>query len=184
MVAVNVTVCCLAYVMGLLLTGLPWKVLGLPVGAIIMLVLGTIASRYPQRIGVKSRTWLLAGLCGFLAVLHFQMQLPQPGHEDVSRLVDETAEMQLFTIEGKIASPPRMTRSQRVQFELDAELAIAQASQAAKTSQKVSGTLYVTVPRSQDSQLYPGRTVRIQGSLYKPKVASNPGGFDFQQYLT
>ena len=148
-----------------------------------MLVLGAIASKSLQRIGIKSRTWLLAGLCGFLAVLHFQMQLPQPGQNDVSRLADESGEMQVFTVEGKIASPPRITRSQRVQFELDAGLAIGQVDQVAKIPQKVSGTLYVTVPRSQDSQLYPGRTVRIQGSLYKPKIASNPGGFDFQQYL-
>ena len=66
------TVYCLAYVMGLLLTGLPWKVLGLPVGAVIMLLLGAIASTYPliphsQKVGVKPRTWLLAGLCGFFS---------------------------------------------------------------------------------------------------------------------
>jgi competence protein ComEC len=188
MVAVNVTVCCLAYVMGLLLTGLPWKILGLPVGAVIMLLLGAIVSTYPliprfHKIGVKPRTWLLAGLCGFLAVLHFQMQLSQPSQNDISRLVDAAGDAQVFTIEGKIVSPPRITRSQRVQFELDVGLAIAQAGQAVKLPQKVSGKLYVTVPRSQDSQLYPGRTVRIQGSLYKPKIASNPGGFDFQQYL-
>jgi len=191
MIAVNVTVCCLAYVMGLLLTGLPWKVLGLPVGAVIMLLAGAIASISSQGIvarlmprframGIKSRTWLLAGLCGFLAVLYFQMQLPQPGQNDISRLVNPTENTQSFTVEGKIASPPRMTRSQRVQFELDAVLAV---SQTMKSPQKVTGTLYITVPRSQDSQLYPGRMVRIEGSLYKPKIASNPGGFDFQQYL-
>jgi competence protein ComEC len=164
-----------------------------------MLLLGACSSRYPQGVaslslqgvGVKSRTWLLAGLCGFLAVLYFQMQLPQPGQNDISRLVGTTEDVQVFTVEGRIASPPRMTRSQRVQFELDAGLAIGQTGQTGQTvkrPQKVSGTkvsgkLYVTVPRSQDSQLYPGRTVRIQGSLYKPKIASNPGGFDFQQYL-
>ncbi len=153
-----------------------------------MLLLGAIASTYPliprfQKVGVKSRTWLLAGLCGFLAVLHFQMQLPQPAQNDISRLVNATEDAQMFTVEGKIASPPRITRSQRVQFELDTVLAIGHVGQAMKIPQKVSGMLYVTVPRSQDSQLYPGRTVRIQGSLYKPKIASNPGGFDFQHYL-
>ncbi|MBW4515255.1 MAG: ComEC/Rec2 family competence protein [Timaviella obliquedivisa GSE-PSE-MK23-08B] len=182
MVAVNVTVCCLAYVMGLLLTGLPWKVLGLPVGAVIMLLLGAIASTYLHRIGIKPRTWLLAGLCGCLAVLYFHGQLPQPGQNDISRLVNSTEEAQVFTVEGKIASSPRVTRSQRVQFELDTDLATGQVGEGIKLSQ-VSGKVYVTVPRSQDSQLYPGRTVRIQGSLYKPNTASNPGGFNFQQYL-
>lgn len=163
----------------------------------MMLLLGAIAStspliRHSQKIGIKSRIWLIAGLCGFLALLNFQMQLPQPDQNDISHLVNAVESAQVFTVEGKITSPPRITRSQRVQFELDAVLATShtaqvsqtgQMDQAVKPPQKVSGKLYVTVPRSQDSQLYPGRTVRIQGSLYKPKIASNPGGFNFQQYL-
>jgi competence protein ComEC len=180
MPAVNVTVCCLAYIVGLLLTGLPWKFLGLPVGAIALLSIGVILSTIRVKSPVPARTWLVAGFCGFLAVLYFQMRSPQPSQTDISRLIKNADEMQQVMVTGTIASHPRINRSQRVQFDLEVDSVTAPA---AKPIPKVSGTLYVTVPRSQDSQLYPGRTVSITGSLYKPKAASNPGGFDFQQHL-
>jgi competence protein ComEC len=43
--------------------------------------------------------------------------------------------------------------------------------------------VYVTVPLLQGTGLYPGQTVNVTGSLYLPKAAANPGGFDFQAYL-
>jgi competence protein ComEC len=186
MAPVNVMVCCLAYVMGLLLTGLTWKILGLPSGAIAMLLLGAIASLSPiAKQGISSRVWLLAGLCGFLAVLYFQVRSPHPSATDISHWVD-VAGGKLVIVEGKIASPPQMNRSQRVQFELEvAAFAVSTQHPLKKTqpAPQPSGTLYVTVPRSQDSQLYPGRTVQVQGTLYQPKASRNPGGFDFQKYL-
>jgi competence protein ComEC len=176
MVALNFTVCCLAYILGLLLTGIPGTVLGLPIGAIAFLlsgVLGSVLQRF-WKTAIRPRIWLLAGLCGCLAALYFQMRLPQPGTTDISRLVMDTVTDQVVHVEGTIASPPRLTRKQKVQFELDA---------IAVNQKPVSGKVYVTVPRSQDSQLYPDRRVRISGELYKPEAVKNPGGFDFQQYL-
>jgi competence protein ComEC len=173
MIALNATVCCLAYILGLLLTGLPGSILGLPIGAIALL-LGGVGGSVIQRFWkteIRPRVWLLAGLCGCLAVLHFQIRLPQPSATDISRMAT-----QVIQVEGTIASPPRLTRSQKVQFELEAR-------SAGNPSQKVSGKVYVTVPRSQDSQLYPGRLVRVSGELYQPEATKNPGGFDFQQYL-
>jgi competence protein ComEC len=172
MIALNFTVCCLAYILGLLLTGIPGTVLGLPLGAIALLlggVIGSVLQRF-WKTDLRPRLWLLAGLCGCLAALYFQMRLPQPNATDISRLVTDQA----VQVEGTIASPPRLTRKQKVQFELDA---------IAVNQKPVSGKLYVTVPRSQDSQLYPDRRVRVSGELYKPEAAKNPGGFDFQQYL-
>jgi competence protein ComEC len=179
MATVNVTVCCLAYIIGLLLTELPWKILGLPAGAIVILLLSAILSTVRIKSNIPARTWLVAGLCGFLAILYFQIRSPQPSPTDISHLIKNSNETQQVTVTGTIDSPPRINRSQRVQFELNVD---SVTDPAAKTTQ-ASGTLYVTVPRSQDSQLYPGRIVSIKGALYKPKAASNPGGFNFQQYL-
>jgi hypothetical protein len=43
--------------------------------------------------------------------------------------------------------------------------------------------VYVTVPLLKATGLYPGESIAITGSLYKPQPPSNPGGFDFQNYL-
>ncbi|MCY7274150.1 MAG: ComEC/Rec2 family competence protein, partial [Phormidesmis sp. CAN_BIN44] len=45
------------------------------------------------------------------------------------------------------------------------------------------GKLYVTVPLLQATGVTQGQEIAIAGVLYKPKPASNPGGFDFQKYL-
>jgi competence protein ComEC len=173
----NVIVCSLAYIVGLLLTGLPWKIFGLPAGAIAIPLFSVLLTI--TRTPIKSKTWLIAGLCGFLAILYFQIRSPQPSSTDISRFIKNTSDTQQVTVIGTIDSPPRINRSQRVQFELE----VNSVTDSAASKKKASGTLYVTVPRSQDSQLYPGRIVSITGALYKPKAASNPGGFNFQQYL-
>jgi competence protein ComEC len=71
-----------------------------------------------------------------------------------------------------------VTRSQRGQFWLEAtQLDIE------NESKEVTGNLYVTVPLLQVTGLHEGGAIAVTGSLYKPKPAANPGGFDFQAYL-
>jgi competence protein ComEC len=50
-------------------------------------------------------------------------------------------------------------------------------------SESVTGRIYVTVPLLQGTDLYPGQTVEVTGTLYLPSGAVNPGGFDFRAYL-
>jgi len=50
-------------------------------------------------------------------------------------------------------------------------------------SKGVTGKLYVSVPLHQANGIHPGQAIAVTGSLYKPKPAANPGGFDFQAYL-
>jgi competence protein ComEC len=194
---------CLAYILGLLLTGIPGKILEIPIGAIVILGAGAIAFFVPRfwRMGPKPLTWLLAGLVGFLAVLYFQIRLPQPNNSDICHLIIDTntpgAELcqpiaaakssagSAFTVQGKITSAPRLTRSDRIQFELEATQVnvFSREGKESTSTQKITGTVYVTVPKLEGKDLYPGQTVVVEGSLYKPKPASNPGGFDFQKYL-
>jgi competence protein ComEC len=189
--ATSAAVICLAYILGLLLTGIPGKVAGLPIGAIGLLAIGVVAAfLVPRfwRMGPRSRVWLAAAVFGFLAGLYFQARIPQPATTDISYLLvnpaatTETLPRQLYQVQGTIDSSPRLTQSQRIQFEL--EVTQAQAIDSPNFSPKpVTGRVLVTVPLLQATGLYPGQQVTIGGSLYQPKPATNPGGFDFAKYL-
>jgi competence protein ComEC len=201
MLAINGAVIGLAYVLGLLLTGIAGQVGRVPVGAIGLLLTGPIAAfLVPRcwRTGPSFRIWLMAGLVGFLAVFYLQWRVPHPASTDISRLIsglvsgaEAIAPVPTFRVEGQIKTSPRLTQSQRIQFELKATRARAleQDQTDAKpdpetTAQFVTGSVYVTVPLLQGTGLYPGQVVTVTGSLYAPKPAANPGGFDFAQYLT
>ncbi|MGB7272535.1 MAG: ComEC/Rec2 family competence protein [Geitlerinemataceae cyanobacterium] len=166
---------CLAYIVGLLMTAVPWGGWGL-------LILGCLlAAILPRqwRMGPPWGVWVAAGTIGFLATLYFQFRVPQPSVNDISGFIPNPGgDTQLVTVTGKVISPPRLTRSQKVQFELAATQLTGD-----RGSQDVSGKLYVTVPLLQGTGLHPGREIPVRGVLYDPKPASNPGGFDFANYL-
>jgi competence protein ComEC len=199
---------CLAYILGLLFTAVPW-------GGIWVLVLGILAAvlfraiyiglrKFAQK-GEKSitkgkaganvplttpdpRVWLIAGLVGLLATLYFQLRVPQPGEKDISQFIsseDNSNQEQLVIVRGQVASTPRLTRSQRGQFWLEATQLdeVKNDKGPASLPKGVTGKLYVTVPILQATGLYPSQEVAVTGMLYKPKAASNPGAFDFQKYL-
>lgn len=130
--------------------------------------------------------WIIAGAIAFLASIYFQLRVPQPAANDISTVVPDNSEpQQVVTVRGKVLSLPRKTRSERAQI----WLRVAQVSEivgkdgSANVHQEVTGKLYVTIPLLQATGIYPGELVAITGSLYKPSVATNPGGFDFRAYL-
>jgi competence protein ComEC len=182
---------CLAYISGLLLTGFSEEIFSLPVGAIAFLISSVItASVFPRfwRTGPRSKMWLMAGMVGFLSVLYFQTRLPQPAQNDISRLLpsaDTSAQIATLQVQGLIDSPPRLTRSQRIQFQLRATgvRSASQNSEAGSSFQPINGKVYVTVPLLQGTGLHPGQFVSVTGTLYRPKSATNPGGFNFEAYL-
>jgi competence protein ComEC len=166
---------CLAYIVGLLMTAVPWGGLGL---LVLGCVLAVIVPRW-WRMGPPLGVWVAAGMIGFLATLYFQIRVPQPGVNDISQFVaNPGGDSPIVTVTGKIISPPRLTRSQKVQFELESNQLTGD-----RGSQTVSGKLYVTVPLLQGTGLHPGREIPVRGVLYDPKPASNPGSFDFANYL-
>jgi competence protein ComEC len=200
--AVQIAWFCFAYILGLLLTGIPGDLLGVPTGAIVILLAGAIASFFGpwaasrlKRSAPKAWMWLGAGLIGLIAVLYFHLRLPQPDSQDICHLVkspnDRLCEPiaaatvpkfgQAFEVTGKISTAPRLTRSDRYQFQLEA-LEVG-STEVGLPQQAIGGSVYVTLPRSIGEALYPGQQVVIQGSLYKPKPAAAPGGFNFQKYL-
>ncbi|MHC5614843.1 MAG: ComEC/Rec2 family competence protein, partial [Nostoc sp.] len=207
MIQTSGVIICLGYIFGLLFTAVPW-------GGLWILVLGIVGAilfrrrttsrqlaEKPENAGSKNkavsniwqttphpRIWLAAGLVGLLATLYLQWRVPQPGAEDISQFVppgNSTNQEQLVIVRGEVVSNPRLTRSQRGQFWLEATQLdeVKNEKGSAGVPKGVTGKLYVTVPILQVTGLYPSQQIAVTGILYKPKGASNPGGFDFQKFL-
>ncbi|MEW6497138.1 MAG: ComEC/Rec2 family competence protein [Cyanobacteriota bacterium] len=188
----------LAYIFGLLATAVlgsstrtvPWTESALlSLGIIVLGIVTAITIPRFWRTGPKSRLWLVAGLVGALALLYFQARVPKPASNDISQFVrsaNGSVQEQVVTIQGKVKSIPRLTRSSKGQFWLEAtQLSeIESRDQVGAATREVTGKLYVTVPMLQATGLYPGQTISVTGVLYKPKPASNPGAFNFETYLT
>lgn len=183
---------CLAYGLGLLLSGVSVQVWGVSAGAIALPVLGLLAGAiapWRWRTGPSAKVWIAAGLVGLFAALYFQVRLPKPAETDISALLSnpeaatERANLAV-TVHGFIDTPPRQTRSGKLQLEL-VPFQVQQMDEADQPirAEAVSGRLYVTLPLKLKEDLHPGQMLTVSGSLYRPKPARNPGGFDFRQYL-
>ncbi|NER52062.1 MAG: ComEC family competence protein [Symploca sp. SIO1A3] len=186
-----------AYILGLLSTA----ILGFPITVVsweqyILLVIGfgvlgvVAAITLPRfwRTGPRPRLWLTTGIVAALAVIYFQMRIPQPASNEISNFVDSVnsaAQGQVVTVQGQVESIPRKTRSQRSKFWLQAEQLneIEGKDNNGAVSQGVTGKLYVTVPLIQTTGLSIGQRIAITGLLYAPEPPKNPGAFDFQAYL-
>jgi competence protein ComEC len=170
---------CLAYIFGLLSTAFPW-------GGFVLLILGILAMLIVPRLWRKSPKmwiWLIAGIVGLAAAFYFQARVPRPATNDISR---ETRAMeQLVTVRGTVENMPRLTRNQKAQFWLQATQLneVIGKDGPVNLGKQVSGKLYVTVPLLQATGLHPNQRISVMGRLYKPKLVSNPGGFNFRTYL-
>ncbi len=208
MIQTSGVIICLGYILGLLLSAVPWGGAWILVGGVLGAILlrqSQISARQlaqkPETAGTKTkavqntwqnlpdpRVWLVAGLVGLLATFYLQVRLPQPGAKDISKFVppgNNSNQEQLVIVRGEVASTPRLTRSQRGQFWFQATQLdeVKNDNGPAGVNKGVTGKLYVTVPILQATGLYPGQQIAITGVLYKPKAASNPGAFDFQKFL-
>jgi competence protein ComEC len=187
----------LAYILGLLSTarlGLPTRIIPWQESSLIVIgivALGAIAAiAIPSfwRTGPRPRLWLASGIVGALAVVYFQARVPQPAANDISKFVRSTngiVQEQVVTIQGKVKTIPRLTRSSKGQFWLEATQLneVESSDKGGAASKSVTGKLYVTVPLLQATGLYPGENIAVTGVLYKPKPPLNPGAFDFEAYL-
>jgi competence protein ComEC len=176
---------CSAYILGLISTKITWGmyvVLGL--GVILGLILPRLNKKLP-----KLNIWIFAGVIGLLGSIYLQARIPQPLANDISKFVAEPKnwkQEQVVTINGKIITTPKVTRSGRSQFILAPEqLTEIQNSNNRVNDgiKKVTGKLYVNVPLLQATGLYEGENITVNGVLSKPQGANNPGAFDWQNYL-
>ena len=142
------------------------------------------------RSGPRSWVWLGAGAIAVIAAVYCQVRTPYPGPTDIShKLAQPSAsgerQEQLVTLQGRLLSVPRLTRSQQAQFWMQARRLSEVEGQdgPAVQGQQATGKVYVTLPLLRSTGLQPGQVLSVTGALYRPKPAANPGGFDFKQYL-
>ena len=142
-------VLCTAYILGLLCTAVSWGsyallTLGIVTAVLVYFIKINYRNKLPNSLlSIKPYLWLLAGLIGFLATIYFHLRIPQPGVNDVSKFITsgDKSLAAIVTVRGNITSSPRVTRSQRGQFWLEAtQLDIE------NESKEVTGNLYVTLP--------------------------------------
>lgn len=208
MIQASGVIICLGYILGLLFTAVPWGgfwVLGLGVVGAIFFGRRRPNIRKPPQNKENSQTqtktapqlpqttpharvWLIGGVVGLLASLYFQLRVPTPEGNDISKFVPSengNNQEQLFIVRGEVLSTPRMTRSGRGQLWLQATQLdqVRNDSGSAGTTKGVTGKLYVTVPLLQATGLHTSQQIGVTGVLYKPKPPSNPGAFDFQKFL-
>ncbi|MBD1822463.1 ComEC/Rec2 family competence protein [Cyanobacteria bacterium FACHB-DQ100] len=168
MASTSVAVWCLAYIVGLLMTAVPF-------GGAIVLISSVICALVLSRLKLRrtiAKAWIIAGFIGLAAGFYLQLRTPQPSAIDVSRFVPK--ERQEVTVSGIVESLPKLTRKDNRQVWLN----VTKVGE-----QKADGKLYVTLSKIDGEDLYPGQATAVQGNLYKPKPKMNPGGFDFQKYL-
>src|SRR5579883_458240 len=179
--AADVVVLSLAYVLGLLLTKVPYGgygVLGLGVGC-------ALSVKCVWRSAPRPPIWLIAGLLGLLANVYFQCRIPAPTATDISYLIPPASTpKQEWVVIGEVDSVPQQTRSQKAQIWLDVKQVNSVTGEVQYINEKPpTGNLYLTTPLLQATGLYPGQIIKVTGSLYRPQPATNPGGFDFREYL-
>ncbi|GAB4217453.1 MAG: ComEC/Rec2 family competence protein [Synechococcales cyanobacterium] len=152
---------------------------------------GTILTRRRPRL---MRTWLAVGVVGYVAWFYLTVRIPYPSATDVS----QQSQLGAGVLTAKITSSPRTTRSKRQQIWVEAQGWTPRDGEVTQ----VSGLVYVTINPRQDRSgspedeepndtqlttplpdLHPSQIVDLQGSLYLPRPAQNPGSFDFQRYL-
>ncbi len=197
---------CLAYLIGLLLSGLAHGWLyGLGVG-----VIATAALPRFWRYGPPRSTLAAATGIAIAAGAYLQLRTPSPTLYDVSYWVSSDAEVSC--VSGTLKESPQLTRRGQLKVPLNAaQIEISRNERAASEEalQKrpnnpsapgqppaqsqtghslsdpvdVEGRLYVTLPLLQGTGLYPTQFVRACGQLYAPRVPQNPSGFDFAAYL-
>lgn len=179
---------CLAYVAGLLSTGLltflsfdsSWQEIAIIATGLggLSIVATVIAARFGYA-GANSRIWLAVGVIAILAVVYLQLRMPQPSVNDLSHRIAEDSSQQV-TVEGKVLTEPRLTSTGQIKFWFWVSRLTIDND---KKNAAVSGKLYVTIPLLQATGIYPGENLSIQGILYRPQAATNPGGFDFRAYV-
>ncbi len=126
MTSASVIVICLAYILGLLMTAVPYGgygVLGLGVAIAAIFSLPLPVRFRNLRNNVKPAIWLTAGVIGLVASFYLQWRTPTPAPDDISQflsLVNPENQEQLATVSGKVQDTPSLTRSERVRFWLKA----------------------------------------------------------------
>jgi competence protein ComEC len=175
---------CCAYILGLLCSSQLWSNLllsGLLAGLSLLPRQDWFPQRWRQTLP-NTRQLLIAALISLLAAGYIQVRIPQPGFQDISRLVSTDQGSLPAQVTGTIESRPALTRRDSVQIWLNVQQARLN-QHLDPEQQQATGKLYVTVPRKAAKDLYPSQSVTVTGQLYRPAAVTRPHGYDFRAYL-
>ncbi len=152
MTSASVIVICLAYIVGLLMTAVPYGgygLLGLGVASAAIFSLPLPVRFRNLRSKVKPAIWLTAGVMGLVASFYLQWRTPTPAPDDISQflsLVNPENQEQVATVSGKVLTTPSLTRSEKVRLWLKAtHLQIVVAEKEIKDEQNSSVDSYCSV---------------------------------------
>ena len=185
---------CLAYILGLLASGLTLggdaeqSVRQILLNSLGGLGLGIVLSSILPRVwrtGPKIKLWLTASLVAVIATIYCSCRIPSPAADDVSHFLPNAGVPDpTRVVQGWVDEEPQLTRDQQAKFWLNvASLRTQIDSNGISERRSVSGKLYVKAPLLQSTGLYRGQLVEVTGQLYQPQAAQNPNGFDFKAYL-
>ena len=176
----DVSLFCLAYIIGLLIaSGIHQYWLTILIFALITGALAWKFASYHQWWGLRSRSFLVIIIMASLAFISFDLRFPTPNSNDVSKIIPPEANGINATVIGKVLNSPTLNRAGKLRFWLATE-AVKQESE----KQKVTGKLYITIPASLGKGVDPNSQIEVSGYLYQPQIPKNPGQFDFSQYLS
>ncbi|MBE7384457.1 MAG: ComEC/Rec2 family competence protein [Leptolyngbya sp. SIO1E4] len=184
---------CVAYIVGLLCTGIEGGALQLGRASIpgssfilfsLTLLFALVAPRR-WKLGLRVSSWLCVAGVGALATLYISLRSPVASPQDIStyvKRVDAIAPTHLVV--GRVITEPRLNRDLKGRFRLAVNHLKVEDAEGHVTFQiPVQGRLYVTAPLLQVTGLHAGQRLTARGQLYLPQAAMNPNGFDFQTYL-
>ncbi|MCC0177254.1 ComEC/Rec2 family competence protein [Waterburya agarophytonicola K14] len=180
MTPISWIVICLAYIVGLLVTNfLTVTTSGITAEQLlqqIALVSGlvVIIGIVLRKLRISLKVWWAATIVAILAILYFQLRIPQPDTKDVVYQVSKV-ENEVVTVVGKVISEPRLNASHKIKFWLKAT--------EINHNEPVSGKLYVSLPLLQSTGINLGEEIKLKGILYIPQAATTAGAFDFGKYL-
>ena len=168
---------CIAFVGGAYASAIP-NFLGVGLVLLLAAVSAFVLPKYWKgEDSPKFYIYLVAGAIAVFACLYVIVRTPAPSSTDISQF----APMRGAVVRGVIDNSPSRTRGDRVRF----HFAVKEFKKSRRDSNFIpaSGKLYVTVPLLEGTGRRRGDELEITGNVYKPSGASNPGGFDFQQFL-
>ncbi|MBE9194069.1 ComEC/Rec2 family competence protein [Synechocystis sp. LEGE 06083] len=177
---------CLSFMLGLLGAGLDVDWFNLQKGAalaVLWFLATAIAVMFMPLVWRRGPTrwqWLLAGMIALLASYYALWRTPQPGVNDISRLLDPPAKsFQTITAIGTLTTGGRENAPGQQQFWLKIKQWQRPPEQEFRPR---SGTVYLTLPMG-EKPWQQCQQIRVTGLLYRPSAPQNPGAFNFAQYL-
>ena len=186
-------VLCVAYIVGLLSTGIPiaplqFGIFLLPVSGLSLFALTLVfALTAPRRwkLGISVRIWCGLAAVSLLATLYITLRSPHPSAHDINTYVERAqAIAPVHIVSGRVIDEPRLNRGLKGRFRVAVNRLEVEDAEGNITFQiAAQGRLYVTAPLLQTTGLHIGQTLTAKGQLYLPQAAKNPHGFDFQAYL-